>query len=75
MIDAKMIHKLKEYEDLLKEIQTYFYKDVVCRVKQGVPPAIAAGYASCLNTAIAHREFIDKINNVLFNPPKTLVKF
>ena len=55
MIDAKMIHKLKEYEDLLKEIQTYFYKDVVCRV----------------STAIAHREFIDKINNVLFNPPIT----
>jgi hypothetical protein len=57
MIDT--IHKLKEYEDLLKEIQTYFYKDVVCRV----------------STSIAHREFIDKINNVLFNPPKTLVKF
>ena len=48
-----MILKLQEYENLLKEIQTYFYGDVVCRVL----------------TATEHRQFIGKINDVIYNPP------
>ena len=51
MID--IILKLKEYEDLLKELQTYFYCDVVCKVL----------------TNKEHRQFIGKINDVLYNPP------
>ena len=50
----EILVKIKEYEDLLKDIQTYFYKSVECRV----------------TTELEHKEWIAKINNVLFNPPK-----
>jgi hypothetical protein len=53
MIDVDILHKLQEYEQLLKEIQTYFYNDVICRV----------------STTNDHRDFIDKINNVIYNKP------
>ena len=53
MIDVDILHKLQEYEQLLKEIQTYFYNDVICRVA----------------TTNDHRDFIDKINNVIYNKP------
>ena len=49
-----MIHKIKEYEDLLREIKLYFYKTVDCRVE----------------TALHHRSWVEKINKVIYNAPK-----
>ena len=53
-MDAPTIKKIKEYEDLLKDIQMYFYKSVECRVL----------------TAQEHKLWVEKINKVIYNPPK-----
>lgn len=52
-MDKDMILKIKQYEDLLKEIQVYFYKSVECRVL----------------TAQEHKSFVEKINKAIFDPP------
>ena len=49
----EILVKVKEYEDLLKDLQKYFYKSVECRV----------------TTELEHKKWIAKINDVLFNPP------
>lgn len=54
MMDEEIITKIKEYEDLLKEIQVYLYKSVECRVK----------------IAQEHRGWVERINNVIYNKPK-----
>ena len=57
-MDEEMITKIKEYEDLLKEIQVYFYKSVECRVK----------------TAQENRAWVERINNVIYNKPQNGIK-
>jgi hypothetical protein len=49
----EVILKLQEYENLLKDIQVYFYKSVECRVQ----------------TQNEHVGWINKINDVLFKKP------
>jgi len=50
----EVILKLQEYENLLKDIQVYFYKSVECRVA----------------TQNEHIAWINKINDVIFTEPK-----
>ena len=57
-MDEEMITKIKEYEDLLKEIQVYFYKSVECRVK----------------TAQETRAWVERNNNVIYNKPQNGIK-
>ena len=55
-MDKDMILKIKQYEDLLKDVQMYFYRSVDCRVQ----------------TEQHHKEWIEKINKVLYEPPKDI---